>query len=140
LSRHLEALSDWDEALRLDVGDFHTNIRVERCTNYVHIGDFRRAFAEADEIARARRVDGMHLYRLACVCSLAAERVAKDVDELDRNQRSKLYASRAVELLKLALEQGYADAAGILKDPTFDVLKERADFQKLQHDSPTASK
>jgi hypothetical protein len=48
-----------------------------------------------------------------------------------RREAVQEYAGRAVERLREAVRRGYKDLAFLRKDPGLDVLRSRADFQKL---------
>ena len=61
-------------------------------------------------------------YDFACIYAVASFKIAA-------NQQK--YTDRAMELLHKAVKAGYKDAASMKQDTDLDLLRSRADFQKL---------
>jgi serine/threonine protein kinase/Tfp pilus assembly protein PilF len=125
LQRHAEAAKDFDRAIELDEGPNRLTIRQERAVNLAKAGDHAQATRAANEVAAAKEVAGPALYDAACVFSLASGAVKDDAKLKER------YATRAMELLVQAVENGFQDVAHMKKDTDIDALRQREDFQKL---------
>ena len=46
-------------------------------------------------------------------------------------EQARIYADRAIELLREAVTRGYHDVVAVKNNRAFDALKSRADFQDL---------
>ncbi len=83
------------------------------------------ASAAADALAARWPRDHESVYQCARVHALAASAVNDDAALSER------YASRAVALLRQAVEAGYHDAERLRKDSDLDSLRRREDFREL---------
>jgi tetratricopeptide (TPR) repeat protein len=68
--------------------------------------------------------------RLLAQCATSAEKDSR-LPEDSRKERAADYAQRALDQLSAAVSKGFADAAGLQKDPAFATLRESEGFQKL---------
>jgi hypothetical protein len=124
LSRHTEAAHDWERALTLADGPKQTFFRLKLADSLARAGEHVRATATADQLIKSGITDPNQLYDTACVFALAAAQ-AKEKTLADR------YAARSVTLLRQAIDRGFKDLEHMQKDSDLDVLRGRADFQKL---------
>ena len=72
-------------------------------------------------------------YDAACALALCIPIVEKH-EKLDAEKRKaavQFYGDKAMEMLRLAVEKGWKNAAHMEKDSDLDPLRSRADFQKL---------
>jgi serine/threonine-protein kinase len=124
LRRYTEAISDWNRALGLDDGSAEVEIRTGRAKTQLQAGDVARASAEADELLKTGSLNGDALYDIASFFCLASAKT-KEPAQAER------YAGRAVTALRQAVAKGYRNSEHLKKDSDFDLLRPRADFQKL---------
>lgn len=75
-----------------------------------------------EELTKASQLSADEWDDSACVYAVASGKVA------DKKQE---YAERAMDLLQNAVKTGWRNAAHMAKDTDLDVLRDRADFQKL---------
>jgi tetratricopeptide (TPR) repeat protein len=104
-----------------------------RAQTLIHLGEHARAAADLKEIAKIQGLAPDDCYNLACLNALCSAAAGKD-QKLPAAQRTKLaedYAHEALRLLRDAIARGYQDVAHLKKDPDFDALRAREDFQKL---------
>jgi tetratricopeptide (TPR) repeat protein len=125
LRRYAEALRDYDEALPLTEGPGRDMTRLGRAETLVRSGKPAEAVAEADALARPKKVPANLVYGAACIHALASGAVMDDPATQER------YASRAVELLGSAIDRGFKDVGKLQKDHDLDSLRTRPDFQKV---------
>jgi tetratricopeptide (TPR) repeat protein len=128
LSRHAEALKDWDRAIELDDGRYRQELRLKRASNLLNLNDHVRATTDATAIAESSGATVEDLYNAACVYSLSAQLASDD------GPRSDSYAGEAVLLLRQAIAKGYKDLAHINTDSDLEVLRSREDFQQVIKD------
>jgi serine/threonine protein kinase len=137
LSRHAEALKDWDRTLALETGPDRNRLRLECAKTLAYLGQHAQASAEANDLAQAKGMTAGNLYNLACVYALSSAAAAKDASlpQADRNRLAERHAARAVELLTQVQATGYfkdrARVERLKKDSDLDPLRSRDDFQKL---------
>jgi serine/threonine protein kinase len=123
LNRASESINDWDQAILLNDGVKRPQFRAERIQALAKSGDYTKAAADLDALARRRNLTTGALYemaRAAALCSPSAgERYATsamdwltDIAALDYFKRP-----RTVEMLK--------------SEADFTALKKRTDFQAL---------
>ena len=62
------------------------------------------------------------MYDFACIYSIASGKI---------QDKKQLYADRAMELLRKAVQAGYQNGPHLAKDTDFDLLRNREDFKKL---------
>lgn len=87
-------------------------------------GDHAGAVSDAEEWAKQPNLSANDMYDLACVFALAAQ-AAQPSPLADR------YASRAVELIRKAINAGFRDAEHMKRDKDLDSLRSRTDFGKV---------
>jgi tetratricopeptide (TPR) repeat protein len=137
LGRPADALKDCDRALGLSTGEKPARLRAARALTLILLGEQARALAEAEALAQAKDVSAGVLYDVACVYAQAAAAAARDTQlaPADRSARAGPHAARAVELLGQARGAGYFQRAANTKrmrqDPDLEVLRPRAEYQKL---------
>jgi tetratricopeptide (TPR) repeat protein len=67
-------------------------------------------------------------FQARCVPLAAAD---KRLPDAKRSELAAHYAARAIELLRESFKTGHVDSAAINKDPSFESLRSRVDFQAL---------
>jgi hypothetical protein len=127
LGRHADAVQDWGRAITLDAGPELNPLRLRRALSLAHSGEHARAAAEVEELTSAPSTAQDFLSFAAGVLGIAAGKV-QDA------RLAEQYATRAVALLRRAVEGGYKDLDHVKKDPRFDALRQRDDFKKLLED------
>jgi serine/threonine-protein kinase len=128
LSRHADALPDWDQARKLADGSVKTRIRCERALSLVRADKLVEAIAEADDVSNAPHANRDTLYDCARVLALASTAPGIDANKAEQ------HAARAVALLRQAIAKGYADIPHLLADNDLAPLRNRADFADLLWD------
>jgi serine/threonine protein kinase/tetratricopeptide (TPR) repeat protein len=75
-------------------------------------------------------------YNSACLLARCSRLAATDerFAETKRNELASDYGDRALAALRQAIEKGYKDIAQLNKDADLELLRSRADFQKLMAD------
>ncbi|SRR5258708_2121744 len=122
LTKHAEAVKDWDRAIELSPLGEQPAYRASRATSRLQAGLVAEALAEIDELTKSSNWNFAQLYDFACVYAVASGKIA------DKKQE---YADRAMALLHKAVKAGYKDAAHMAKDTDLDALRGREDFKKL---------
>jgi serine/threonine-protein kinase len=126
LARHAEAVRDWARAIELnDEPHRAAEFRWERALSLAHAGEHAQAVAAAVELVQVKGAAADTLYNCARVCSVAAA-VAKDDPGLQEQ-----YGTRAVELLRRAVDAGYKDVENMQKDKDLDAIRGREDVKQL---------
>jgi predicted Zn-dependent protease len=129
LSRHAEAVRDWDRAIEREEGPNLPQFRLMRALALARGGDPGTAVTELKDLAEAKNATPLTLYNLACGYALVSAVVK------DEPARAAAYAARAVELLARANAAGYfKDAANVehlKKNRDLNSLRSREDFRKL---------
>jgi tetratricopeptide (TPR) repeat protein len=139
LGRFADALRDWDRALEFEAGPGRDALRLARLLAVVGQGDYERAVAEADAIARAT-TEGDRLYAAACVHARASAAAGEDtrLPSPEQARRAEQYTAHAVEYLARARKAGYFQTADkvqhLSKDDDLAALRARADFKQLVSD------
>jgi serine/threonine protein kinase/tetratricopeptide (TPR) repeat protein len=142
LGRHAEALADCDRARPLDDDAGHEDCRRILALVLARAGDHRRAAAEAEALAGSGKPAGVTRpgsrdYALARALSRAARAAGEDAGLAppDRAALAGRHAARAARLLGQARAAGYFanpyDLIALNREPDFDPLRPRADFQAL---------
>jgi serine/threonine protein kinase/tetratricopeptide (TPR) repeat protein len=133
LKRYSEAINDWDRAIQLDERPNHRELRLLRTISHARAGNHAKAVSEASELAHGKDVDAAVLYDLACVCSLASAAVkpAGPYENANVEQLREKCATRAVEMLRRAVDKGYKDVGHMKEDTDLDCLRQRKDFKEL---------
>ncbi len=135
LGRTADALRDWDKAVPLSEGEDLTAARIARARTLARLGEYARAAAEVEDVARAGSATAFDLYRSATVYAAAVGACLRDgkPDRTAADALAQRYAVRALELLAAAQAAGYFNAPDHLgafhKDPSFDPLRSRTDFR-----------
>lgn len=123
---HAERFSDAMEALknadRLSPEDIETQSMIALVM--VRLDDIQAGLAYADQVMAMAPEDQTSLYNGACTYARATE--SKLVSEHDR----KLYADKAIELLRLTAELKFRDSEHMLKDPDLLSLHSHTEWQK----------
>jgi tetratricopeptide (TPR) repeat protein len=122
LKKHTEAVKDWDKAIELDPALERPSYRARRAVARLNAGQTAEAVAEVEALTKASKWSANDWHGFACVFALASTKFA------DRKQE---YGDRAMELLNQAVQAGYKNAAVLTKNPFFEPLRQREDFQKL---------
>jgi tetratricopeptide (TPR) repeat protein len=122
LGKYADALPDWDKALELTSPEVQPKIRARRISSRVQTGHVLEAIADSEELTKLSNWNPVEWYDFACAYAVAA---AKYPD------KKQAYGDRAVELLRIAVKNGWKDAAHMAKDCDMDALRERADYKKL---------
>jgi serine/threonine protein kinase len=125
MERFADALKDWDRVLELNQGPARDSWRLARCTTLVRAGEVAQAIAETEPLTASETASASLLYNGAAVHALASVAVKNDPD------RQEVHAQRALELLRRAIGAGYTDFGHLTKDPSFQPLRSRLDFQRL---------
>lgn len=124
LGRHADAVKDFDRAMA--VNDIREPVlRARRALSLARIGEHVKAVAEANALAEVPSSSGAAIYDLARICSLSATAAGSNSPQAEQ------YAARAVELLRLAISQGYRDVDQLKKNDDLKVLRMRDDYQRL---------
>jgi tetratricopeptide (TPR) repeat protein len=139
-----DALLNWDRCI--DYGDdtLRNIAWIGRTECRLRLGDYERAIADADELLAKPTLPGDILFDLAtifCRCSQAASEKDVRIAELRTSEHD--WAARAVSCLLRSHAGGYfGEQYGrerLLTTPLLDVLRPRADFQKLLADVGVAA-
>jgi tetratricopeptide (TPR) repeat protein len=126
LGRHAEALANWDQAIPVADPPNHALLRLYRAWTLARLKDHARATAEAGALVQGNKnISPDTLHNVACIYAISAAAVREDP------ARASAYAARAVALLRQAIQKGYTDLASLKQDKDLDLLRQRADFQKL---------
>jgi serine/threonine-protein kinase len=96
-------------------------------------GDHAAASAAVQPLVEAKQSSGSTLYDAACIYSLCSAAARKDgmLATAERDKLAEQYASRALDLLRQAIQKGYKDTEHMKKDKDLDALRDREDFKKL---------
>jgi serine/threonine-protein kinase len=132
LGRHAEAVTDWEQAHALnDEKQRDGWLRLQRSASLARAGQHVQATATVEGLLRPGHADSATLYDAACVYAVAAAQAAKAAPPHTSSLRAERYATRAVALLREAVQKGYKNVAHMKKDADLDALRVRDDFQQL---------
>jgi len=133
LERHKEAAADWLQASNLATGIAHKSDRLNYFRSLVLSGDYRGAVDKAEAMARRINPDGVFLYGVARVCSLAAEAAGTDnsLEEAERGKMAERYASEAVVWLAKALTRGFDWFGHLRSSPDLTGLRSHPSYKQL---------
>jgi hypothetical protein len=112
-------------------------MRLYRPPVFARLGDHVRATKEANALVVEGHCQGINLYNFAYVHSLSAAAAThhKHLSQAERNRLAETYASRAVELLKMAKAADYfrppEQLAHLKEDSDLNAIRDRLDFRKL---------
>jgi tetratricopeptide (TPR) repeat protein len=138
LNRHREAVAQWDQAVHLDTGRSRFFFRLRRADSLARAGDYLRAAAEAEDLARAAALPGGMLYELGCIHAVNAASAGRDATRplSERDKRAEEYARAAVALLRRAAATGnfrnQANVARVDSNADLSYLRDRADYQRFR--------
>src|SRR5262249_13393532 len=110
LGRHLEAIADWDEVIRLEAAAIpRRGFRLLRADSLARAGDYLRAAAAANDLGRSTSLPGTTLFRIARLHALSAAGAGRDASRPlpEREKRAEEYAHQAVALLRRAATTGF---------------------------------
>jgi tetratricopeptide (TPR) repeat protein len=142
LNRHREALPDWERALELSPPAERLMQRVGRASSLAFVGEYLRAAAEADDLARTATPSGSLFYELACIHALNSVSASRDPARplARREKQSEEYARQAVTQLRRAATAGEfrdpAKVAHLDKDSDLDSLRRRDDYRDFRLSLP----
>jgi tetratricopeptide (TPR) repeat protein len=122
LSRHADALRDYDQALKLDDGQRQSSLRMERALARARLKEIPQALQEAESLIASLDADAPTLYTGAVILALASAAMPEQADR---------HGQHAVGLLRRALAKGYKDLATLKQGRDLDLLREREDFKRL---------
>ena len=130
MRRSADAIPEWDAALKLAPPNKLPGMRSRRAMTLAHAGRAAEAAAEVEKLMAldkwpAEDVYFERVYDMACILAIAARDVPGKRDEQGR---------RAVELLELAIKNGFTDVRHLAVDKDLDAIRDRADFRKLASD------
>ena len=141
LKRHGEAMSAWEHAIELHEATERDEPRLGRAISQARAGDYERALAEADVLARTQAIPpGQRSYKLACLFACAAAAIQNDTSlaAAARAAWAETMAARAVERLGEAIRAGYFDdlekVLTFQKDADLETLRARRDCQTFLMD------
>ncbi|GBD35706.1 hypothetical protein HRbin36_00820 [bacterium HR36] len=136
LRQYAEALRDWDEAISCDCERSPT-LRAYRAICLARLGSTEQAVAHADRLLQDYPRTGSLLYNLACVHAVVAEVLGQENKQPspEQSRQSEAHATRALELLSQAADQGYFRSPHRLeylqRDPDLEAIRQRADFKRF---------
>jgi serine/threonine protein kinase len=122
-----------DGALRGSLGNSWWNLAAAR----LKLGQHREVEQAAAEVPALLTERGQGDYVAAALLSHCVPLAEKDAT-LTAARREELvtgYASRAMEFLRQAIQKGYPDVASLGRQPAFEPLRSRPDFQQLLSDA-----
>jgi tetratricopeptide (TPR) repeat protein len=126
LTRHAEAAREWARAFEFnDEPHRAAEFRWERALSLAHAGEHAQAAAAASQLAQVKGAAAGTLYHCARVYSVASA-VAKDDPGLQEQ-----YRTRAVELLRRAVDAGFKDVQRLEKEKDLDAIRGREDVKQL---------
>jgi serine/threonine-protein kinase len=134
LGEQRDADIDWSRAMRLAPVSQRPVVRVRRAYSRARAGDYRRAAAEAGDLARSP-LPGAALYVLASIQALDAASVSRDQSRPlpEREKQADLWARQALALLEGARRGGYfkdpGKTAHLKGDNDLAFLRSRDDFR-----------
>jgi len=124
LEQHEQALTDWSMALDLDDGSSRNELRLQRARTLARLKEHASALAEADAVVGRKDADAITFCRAARVYAVSA-------GNSDEANVADHYGTRAVVLLRQAVDLGFKDLAAIQNEKDFAALRSRKDFQGL---------
>jgi serine/threonine protein kinase len=126
MQRYSESLEDVDRLLELLEGSRNRDdFRIARAVTLARLQRPVEATSEAEALLAAGQSSATQLAKLAVAFAVAA--AAHDVEP----PQAEHYATRAVEVLRVAVVRGYKDVEVLKKDADFEAVRQRPDFQML---------
>jgi tetratricopeptide (TPR) repeat protein len=101
--------------------------------NFLKLGDHAAAAVATEQFLQIGNDPPNDSYVAARFLAQCANLAAKDgkLAQSEREQQSRNYANRAIELLRAAVDTGFGDVNHLRKDEELDVLRARKDFEEL---------
>jgi serine/threonine protein kinase/tetratricopeptide (TPR) repeat protein len=137
LEKYEASLKELDLALETDRGQSRYGILAVRSCCLTHVGQYKKAAADAIEALARDDVPADTLYNFACGLALAMVASEKD-DKLPPAERTKLqetWALKAMEALERCNKAGYFRNQNfyenLQQDPDLNPLRKREDFKRL---------
>jgi tetratricopeptide (TPR) repeat protein len=137
LGRYVDAIDEFDRALKLNDVNDGPGLSVEKYAVQVRVGDRSGAVNAVESLEATAGRNGQLLYNLARVAASAADVIRSDdsVAADERDQAVERYTARSLSLLTDAVETGYFASPRaiqrLISEPDFDVLRSRDDFKRL---------
>lgn len=128
----LHARMGTEEAAKSDLAKFNELSKSDSSKAYLdavvaaHLGEGEKGMKRLETGVAVHSSDSSYLYDAACAYSIASKVVAED-----EPAKSKLYADRAVSLLKEAVANGYNNYSHMQTDPDLDPLHDHPGYQEL---------
>jgi tetratricopeptide (TPR) repeat protein len=99
----------------------------------VELGDHAAAAEAAEELARAAPDKPKEIYDAVCILARCVSLAELDTQASTRlnTELPRLYADRAMALLRTAVERGFNNPDKLRTDTNLDTLRQRADFEEL---------
>jgi serine/threonine-protein kinase len=107
---------------------------LQRAIALVQKGEHAQAVAEIAPVLAAKETSVDVLYNAGCVYALSVAAVRKDpqLAAAEQDNQAEAYARRAIAILRQAVTRGFNDLKHLkTRDPDLELLRGRADFQKL---------
>jgi serine/threonine-protein kinase len=137
LRRHGETVQACDHLLAFGAGPWRNPAGWRRALSLAHLGQYPQAAAAVEELLKAGTLSPDTVLEAARVYSLLAAAARKDDKRpaAERDQLADRHAARAVAFLARARTAGRfqdpAQVENLNKDPDFEPLRSRPEFQKL---------
>ncbi|WP_437228818.1 HEAT repeat domain-containing protein [Planctomicrobium sp. SH661] len=127
-----KAGNDFAKAMQLD------RFNGQAITGVAIVGAINGGWKESADLveANAKRfsADNVFLYNTACVYSRCAEALQKTPDSPERDEQITDFQKKAIDKLKVAIEEGFSDFAWMQKDPDLEAIRSLPNFKKLLTD------
>lgn len=137
LELHSEALADWDRSLEWVKKSSSPSTRLGRAATLAHLGRYREALEEVEQLTSHNRESQISLVDAARVFAAAARPVSADptLEPEERHSRAEALAERAMDFLTRGCRSGEigprSDIVPLRIDLDFEILRSRADFRAL---------
>jgi hypothetical protein len=106
-------------------------LRAGRISSRVQTGHVLEAIADVEELTKSSNWNYVQWYDFACAYAVAAGKYS---------DKKQVYGDRAIQLLRIAVKNGWKEAAHMAKDSDMDALRQREDFKKLIAEMEAAKK
>jgi hypothetical protein len=103
-------------------------------------GKYQAAVQEADSLAKEAELTGGNYYALGCVYARCSSLITGDseLSQPEKRRRAEEHATRALAMLRRALDKGYNLAGRKMADEDLRPLKDRPDFKQLLEEARKA--
>ncbi len=110
-----------------------SNSLAGRALIWARQGKYQAAVQEADALAKQAELTGGNCYALGCAYARCANLVTRnsELSQTEQRQRAEDHATRALAMLRRALDKGYNPGIRKMAEEDLGPLKDRADFKKL---------